>query len=89
MEENNQQSPDQTSEVAILLWLLAALGIMVAIINLLNSEFAITIEIASLVGSSITLFWMGHVVNYLKQIANKLNNYPYQVTGNPTETPAE
>jgi len=71
MEENNQQSPHQTSEVANLFWFLAALGIMVAIINFLNSDFAVTIEIVSLVGSSITLFWMGHVVNYLKQIANK------------------
>jgi len=64
--------PSKTSDTAIVFWCLAALGVFVV----MGSFFAFAnsldyILIASLVGSSLTLLWMGHVVNYLKQIANK------------------
>jgi len=61
--------PSKTSNTAIMFWCLAALGMIVAIYNLIYTLDYILI--ASLIGSSITLLWMGHIVNYLKQIANK------------------
>ena len=67
------QSDDTTSDVAIAYWFLAVLGMIAAMIQMLDKhkDSLDYILIASLIGSSITLLWMGHIVNYLKQIANK------------------
>lgn len=70
--DNNQNQPTLTSisVTAIICWVLAGFGGAVAFFKVLNSDVN-SYYMTALIGSSLTLLWMGHIVNYLKQISDK------------------
>jgi uncharacterized membrane protein len=68
--DNNQNQPTSPSVTAFISWMLAGLIGFIGIFQLLD-EKATLYHIIALIGSSLTLLWMGHVVNYLKQISDK------------------
>jgi len=70
-ENQNQLPTTMPPVVTIICWILAGFGVIVMFHKVLWSEDVNSYYLGSLFGSSLILFWMGHVVNYLKLIADK------------------
>jgi hypothetical protein len=70
-ENQNQLPTTMPPVVAIICWVLAGFGTIIMFFKVLWSENVSSYYLGSLFASSLILFWMGHVVNYLKLIADK------------------
>ncbi len=70
-ENQNQLPTTMPPVVAIICWILAGFGSIIMFFKVLGSDDMSPYYLGSLFASSLILFWMGHVVNYLKLIADK------------------